>query len=65
MAARVLDQLRDIRAITDRNVRGVKDTQEGTADLLKHAEALAASAHGARAATRRHERAMTNGNGRG
>jgi methyl-accepting chemotaxis protein len=58
VAARLLDQLRDIRAITDRNVRGVKETQGGTVDLLKHAQALGAAVPGGE---HRQERAMTNG----
>ena len=40
-AATMLDQLRDIRAITDRNARDVKETRGSTVALLKHAEDLA------------------------
>ena len=40
MAGRLLDQLRDIRQITDRNARDVKETKGGTSDLLRHAEEL-------------------------
>jgi methyl-accepting chemotaxis protein len=39
-AARVVERLKDIRSITDRNARGVKATRGGTSDLLRHAEAL-------------------------
>jgi methyl-accepting chemotaxis protein len=40
-AGRVLAQLKDVRAITERNARSAKDTHGGTGDLLRHAEALA------------------------
>jgi methyl-accepting chemotaxis protein len=40
-STRLLSQLRDIRAITERNARAVKETRGGTADLLRHADALA------------------------
>ena len=39
-AGRVLTQLKDVRAITERNARSARDTQGGTGDLLRHAEAL-------------------------
>ena len=39
-AARVLSQLKDVRTVTERNARAAKDTQGGTGDLLRHAEAL-------------------------
>jgi len=39
-AARVLDQLRNIRQVTDRNSRDVKETRSGTVDLLRHAQEL-------------------------
>ena len=42
-SSRVLDQLGAIRQITDRTARGVKETRGGTADLLRHAEALTAT----------------------
>jgi methyl-accepting chemotaxis protein len=38
--ARVVDQLADVRRITDRNAQGVKQTRGGTAELLKQAETL-------------------------
>ncbi|MCU1384139.1 MAG: methyl-accepting chemotaxis sensory transducer, partial [Acidobacteria bacterium] len=41
VAVRLLDQLRDVRHITDRNAREVKETRGGAADLLKHAAELA------------------------
>jgi methyl-accepting chemotaxis protein len=62
-AARMLDQLREIRVITERNVRGVKETLGGTDALLRHAEALVVgldTTRGRRGANGRH----TN-NGRG
>ena len=40
VATRLLDQLRDIRQITDRNAREVKETRGGAADLVRHAEEL-------------------------
>jgi len=40
VAGRLLDQLREIRQVTDRNAREVKQTRGSAADLLKHAEAL-------------------------
>ena len=39
-AGRVLTQLKDVRAITERNARSARDTHGGTGDLLRHAEAL-------------------------
>jgi methyl-accepting chemotaxis protein len=36
----LLGQLTEVRRVTDRNIRGVKDTQTSTADLLRHAGAL-------------------------
>jgi hypothetical protein len=36
----LLDQLRDIRQITDRNARDVRGTKDGTSDLLRHAHEL-------------------------
>ena len=39
-AGRVLTQLKDVRTVTERNARAAKDTQGGTGDLLRHAEAL-------------------------
>jgi methyl-accepting chemotaxis protein len=36
----LLDSLRQIREITDRNAHGVKETRGGTDDLLERAEAL-------------------------
>src|SRR4029453_11814062 len=51
-AGSVLDQLHDIRKITDRNARDVNETRGNTAELLKHAADLAGligrSASGAR-----------------
>ena len=41
VAARVLDQLREIRQITDRNARDVLETRGTTAQLMKHAADLA------------------------
>ena len=49
-ASRTLDQLRDIRVITERNVRGVKETRGGTDALIRHAEALVGGLDTARAA---------------
>jgi hypothetical protein len=40
VAGRLLDHLRDVRQITDRNAREVKETRGGAADLLKRAEEL-------------------------
>jgi methyl-accepting chemotaxis protein len=40
VAAHMLDQLRAVRQITDRNARDVKETRSGTAELIKHAEEL-------------------------
>jgi hypothetical protein len=37
----VLDRLRDIRTITDRNARDLKETRGGTANLLRDASELA------------------------
>jgi hypothetical protein len=39
-AARLLGQLRDVRVITDRNARDVRETRGGTAELLRHATEL-------------------------
>jgi methyl-accepting chemotaxis protein len=39
-AGRVLEQLRDIRKITDRNARDVHETRGNTAELVRHAEDL-------------------------
>ena len=41
VAGGVLDQLRDIRKITDRNARDVSETRGNTAELIKHAADLA------------------------
>jgi hypothetical protein len=41
VAGRLLNQLRDVRLVTDRNAREVRETRGGAADLLKHAEELA------------------------
>ena len=40
VAVRLLEQLRDIRHITDRNVTEVMQTRVSAADLIKHAEEL-------------------------
>jgi hypothetical protein len=40
VAGRLLEQLRDIRQITDRNARDVRGTKDGTSDLLRHAQEL-------------------------
>ena len=40
VAGRLLDQLRDVRQITDRNAREVKETRGSAVDLLRHAEEL-------------------------
>ena len=61
-ASGVLGQLREVRAITDRNARDVKETRGGTAELLEHARELAGlarSGNGKRGAT-----AAAAGNGR-
>ena len=36
----MLDQLRAVRQITDRNVRDVKETRSSSAEIIKHAEEL-------------------------
>jgi methyl-accepting chemotaxis protein len=36
----LLTGLADVRKVTDRNARGVQQTRQNTADLLRHAEAL-------------------------
>lgn len=41
VAGRVLDWLRDIRTITDRNARDVHQTRGNTAELMQHATDLA------------------------
>ncbi len=41
VAGALLDQLRDIRKITDRNARDVSETRGNTAELIKHAADLA------------------------
>ena len=41
VAGGMLDQLRDIRKITDRNARDVSETRGNTAELIKHASDLA------------------------
>jgi methyl-accepting chemotaxis protein len=63
VASQVLDQLRDVRAIADRNARGVKETHGSTADLVKHAEQLIVIVEGpAPNGTRSHRRrGSTNG----
>ncbi len=40
VAAHMLEQLRAVRQITDRNARDVKETRSNTAELIKHAEQL-------------------------
>jgi len=40
VSARLLDQLREVRNVTERNAREVKQTRGSAADLLKHAEEL-------------------------
>jgi methyl-accepting chemotaxis protein len=40
VAGRLLDQLREVRQITDRNAREVKETKGSAVDLLRHAEEL-------------------------
>jgi methyl-accepting chemotaxis protein len=55
VAGRLLDQLRDIRQVTDRNAREVKETKGGATDLLRHAQELAGIVE------RAGERASTNG----
>jgi len=57
-AVRLLTQLRDVRAVVERNARGVQDTRGGTSDLLRHAEALAGVLDPRR---RTPDRAATNG----
>jgi methyl-accepting chemotaxis protein len=39
-AKRLAERLKEVRDITDRNARGVKDTRGGTEDLLRQAAAL-------------------------
>ena len=53
VAGRVLDQLRDIRKITDRNARDVNETRGNTAELLRHADG---SRRPRRRRTERHQR---------
>jgi methyl-accepting chemotaxis protein len=55
VAGRLLDQLRDIRQVSDRNAREVKETKGGAADLLRHAQELTGIVE------RSDERASTNG----
>jgi methyl-accepting chemotaxis protein len=45
-SAAVLNGLSDIRQITERNARGVKDTQRATGSLLDRAQALTAIVEG-------------------
>jgi methyl-accepting chemotaxis protein len=40
VAAHMLDQLRAVREIADRNARDVKETRSSTAGLIKHSEEL-------------------------
>ena len=40
VAGTLLGEVGEIRKITDRNARGVKETRVSTADLLRHTEAL-------------------------
>ena len=47
VAGRVLEQLRDIRKITDRNARDVHETRGNTAELIRHTEVLVGLASGA------------------
>ena len=62
VAVRVLEQLRDVRQIADRNARDVKETRGSTDDLIKHAEELASIAEiGRGAAGANGKRARTNG----
>jgi methyl-accepting chemotaxis protein len=51
-AARLLSQLRDIRVITDRNARDVRETRGGTADLLRQATELAGLVDSGRSGSR-------------
>jgi len=51
-AARLLGQLRDIRVITDRNARDVRETRGGTAELLRQASELASLVDSARGGSR-------------
>jgi methyl-accepting chemotaxis protein len=56
VSAQLLNTLKQIREITDRNAHGVQETRGGTNDLLQRAAALASIAEGG---TGRH----TRGNG--
>jgi methyl-accepting chemotaxis protein len=47
-ASSLLTAVSDIRAITDRNATGVKQTRGGTDDLLRRAQALSALVEGRR-----------------
>jgi len=62
-AARMLEQLRDIRIITERNARGVKETRGGTDALLRHAEALVGGLETRRGGRGANGRQSTNGRG--
>jgi methyl-accepting chemotaxis protein len=39
-AGRLRDQLKSVRAVTERNVRGVQETRSGTAELIGHLATL-------------------------
>jgi methyl-accepting chemotaxis protein len=49
-AARLLGQLREVRVITDRNARDVRETRGGTAELLRQATELSGLVTSARTA---------------
>jgi methyl-accepting chemotaxis protein len=65
VAAHMLDQLRAVRQITDRNARDVNETRSSTAELIKHAEALSgiAQTNGRRTAGANGKRGGVNGHG--
>jgi methyl-accepting chemotaxis protein len=44
-AAALLNEMSEVRTITDRNATGVKRTRSSTGDLLRSAEALAGIVH--------------------
>jgi len=60
-AVRMLDQLRDIRVVTERNARGVKETLGGTDALRRHAEALVVGLENPRGARGANGRPTSNG----
>jgi methyl-accepting chemotaxis protein len=48
VATTVLQDLSELRRVTDRNAAGVRQTRANTAELLRSAEALAAAVDGSK-----------------